>query len=115
MKRKIIVAGIAAVVIFIGLCCLHYHMVERSTPEILEATVAKKYTETRHHTRRINRRVYTTGSPYQVYYFELELEDGSHKKLQVSNQKYNRTRYGSKIKVSRRKGLFGIPVIRVET
>ena len=114
MKRKIIIGGIIAVLLFIAIFGLHYYVEEQSTPEQLKATVTKKYTKTRHRTRRINRRVYTNGEPYQVYYFELELEDGTTKDIEVNVQKYSRTRYGSKIDVTRRKGLFGIPVIRIE-
>ena len=114
MKRKIIIGGIIAVLLFIAIFGLHYYVAEQSTPEQLKATVTKKYTKTRHRTRRINRRVYTNGEPYQVYYFELELEDGTTKDIEVNVQKYSRTRYGSKIDVTRRKGLFGIPVIRIE-
>lgn len=114
MKRKIIIGGIIAVLLFIAIFGLHYYVAEQSTPEQLKATVTKKYTKTRHRTRRINRRVYTNGEPYQVYYFELELEDGTTKDIEVNVQKYSRTRYGSKIDVTRRKGLFSIPVIRIE-
>lgn len=114
MKRKIIIGGIIAVLLFIAIFGLHYYVAEQSTPEQLKATVTKKYTKTRHRTRRINRRVYTNGEPYQVYYFELELEDGTTKDIEVNVQKYSCTRYGSKIDVTRRKGLFGIPVIRIE-
>lgn len=113
MNKKIAVVLLAGFGMIIGFLGLHYFIASRSTPELVEATVCRKYIKTRHHTRRINRRVYTTGEPYNVYYFELEFADGSKEDVEVSLNKYNKTRSGGKVTVTRQKGLFGIPVLKL--
>ncbi len=91
---------------------LNFCFSDKDTSETQQVTVESKYTKTRHHQKRVSRRVYTQGSPYYVYYFRLRFEDGREKDINVPRDRYNRTRHGSAIPVTTRTGLFGITIIR---
>lgn len=91
---------------------LNFCFSHEDTAKTQQVTVERKYTKTRHHQKRVSRRVYTQGAPYYVYYFRLRFEDGTEKDINVQRERYNRTRYGSTITLSTQTGLFGIPVIK---
>jgi len=91
---------------------LNYAFTQQSSQHAEHAIVKRKYTKTRHHQKRVSRRVYRQGSPYKVYYMELHFENGREKTIQVSSKRFYSIRSGSTIPLTVESGLFGIPVIK---
>ncbi|MDE5773516.1 MAG: hypothetical protein K2H86_03550 [Muribaculaceae bacterium] len=76
-----------------------------------DVTVAARVRETHYHTRRVNRRYSTRGTPYYTYKLDCELPDGRHKSIEVSHAYYKSVRTGSEIKLTMVSGVLGFPVI----
>lgn len=51
---------------------VNYFAADREEMPRQEATISRRYTKTRHRTRRVSRRVYAQGEPYKVYFLELQ-------------------------------------------
>ncbi|MDE5645067.1 MAG: hypothetical protein K2I45_05435 [Muribaculaceae bacterium] len=75
-----------------------------------EATVTRVYKETRYKTRRVNRRTYTRGAPYSVYFIEIHFNDGRTKDIEVLKKTYDRVSKGDTIGVDVSKGRLGMTV-----
>ena len=92
---------------------LNFALADRETARKEPAVVERRYRETRYHSRRVSRRVYTRGEPYTVHCLDLRLV-GSGRKLTLDNvdySKYRRTRTGDTVQVRIAKGAFGAPVV----
>lgn len=59
-----------------------------------KVVVDQKIRKTRHHTKRVSRRVYTYGTPYYVYYVDIALPDGTRKEIYVNKKVYDRAHAG---------------------
>lgn len=75
-----------------------------------QVTVESRYRETHYHSQRVGRR-YRQGAPYYTYFLRVKFENGRRKDIEVSLQRYNRTRIGSEITLELETGLLGYPVI----
>ena len=75
--------------------------------------VERVYSETRHRTKRINRRTVGRGEPYKVYYMDVRLPGGYTRKRSLTLSEYNsmaRKRTPS-VTVTVTPGLFGLSVL----
>ena len=77
-----------------------------------QAPVISKYSQKRHHSRRVGRNRYIPGQEYYVYYIALSLPNGKEKHQQVSAGQYINIRKGQKMSVDIQSGLFGVPVLK---
>lgn len=108
LLHTVAVAGFVMFVFLFG----NYAGADRNTDHTERAEVVRKYTKTRHRTRRINRRTTSQGAPYKVYFAELRFSDGRVKNLEMTIGQYNRIRSGNMVEMTVARGLFGVPVIR---
>lgn len=76
-----------------------------------DVVVARCYRETRYHTRRVSRRVYTRGAPYYVYCVEIDVNRDNRCTLEIPKKKYDRIYKGDTLRVDIKRGLFGMDVI----
>ncbi len=76
------------------------------------AVIVRKYSETRHRSKRVGRRYVAQGEPYKAYYAEIAFADGRHKTMGVSVSRYRGMHQGDSIPVTIKKGVFGWPVIK---
>ncbi len=77
----------------------------------VQASVERRYTQTRYHSRRVGRRTYARGAPYKVYKVEVRLPDGQLTTFDVGFERYNRARKGKQIPVELTHGLWGADVV----
>lgn len=105
----VIISAAALAFSFYG---LNYWCADSSTEHIERVEVVRKYYNVRHKTQRINRRVYTTGAPYKVYYIDVEFANGRIKAQSIPFSRYRRVHKGDTINLPMEKGLFGFPVIK---
>lgn len=80
-------------------------------PRSIDVGVEKVYTKTRYHSKRVRRNRYTRGEPYKVYYMMVELPGGAQKELSLTRSEYSRYRRGDRIRLTARRGIFGITVV----
>ena len=106
--HTIAATGILLFIFFVG----NYAGADRSTDHVEYARIERKFTKTRYHSRRVNRRVTTRGTPYKVYFADLRLSDGRVKQLEMSQTQYNRLRWGNRVEMTVARGFFGVNVIR---
>lgn len=78
------------------------------------AFVKRKYQETHYKSKRVTRKTYARGAPYQEYYLEVEYADGRTGHLLINKSLYSRVSSQDSIEVKMRKGLWGIPVVKGE-
>lgn len=91
---------------------LNYCCADDATAHHEEATVVRKYTQTRYKSRRIRRNVYGRGEPYTVYCIDLRYACGIEKRKELNAASYRQTQTGDMIDVSVRRGLFGVNVVK---
>ena len=104
----VVMAGAVAALFFVA----NYCGADMSTLHTETAVASRKYTKTRHRTRRINRRVTGRGEPYTVYFVEFTMNDGRVKTLEMSSKQYHRIRSGNEVEMQVARGMLGFPVIR---
>lgn len=114
--RNEIVSRLIVLVVFTGIITagfysINFWMADDSSSHKEKAVVERKYTETRHKSRRVGRR-YVQGEEYKVYYLDLKYPGGQVKPRQVKLEKYNRTKTGDTISMGIQMGAFGFPVIK---
>lgn len=80
--------------------------------DTVEAEVLKVYRETRYHTKRVSRKVYTRGDAYYVYYARVRFDNGLERNMPVSRAQYSKLRPGSVFAVEVHRGGLGYGVIR---
>lgn len=79
-------------------------------PVNTEAVVERVYTETRYHTKRVSRKVYTRGAPYTVYCVEIQFPEGERRHFDIKKKVYNRLSKGDTVSVDVKKGALGMRV-----
>lgn len=79
-----------------------------------KAVVSRKYSETRHRSKRVGRKYITSGEEYKVYYIEVAFPDGSKKKRPVDFGRYRKTSAGDTVSFFVKRGFFDIPYISGE-
>lgn len=77
----------------------------------VDATVSQKVRKTKHHTKRVGRRTYTTGREYYVFEATLRLPDGRAATVNVPLDVYNRLQKGQTVGVKVANGALGWDVI----
>lgn len=92
----------------------NFYFARRETIHAERAVIERLYSETHYKTKRISRRTYGRGEPYQQYYMEVRLEDGRTKNLSVKFDDYRRLKKMDTVQLKMERGLWGIPVIRRE-
>lgn len=94
-----------------GFYLLNYSMADKSTRAEYGAPVIRKFREERTEVRRVGRRRYKEEN-HRVYFIEIELKDGSTKKIEKPIKEYNRIKKGNNLIIAEEKGLFGFTVIK---
>lgn len=85
---------------------------DKDKAAVIQATVERKYHETRKRTRRVGRGRYVpTGETYQVYYADIRLADGHLVTVPLTGGKILRVHKGQKLEVKETSGTLGIPVV----
>lgn len=97
-----------------ALFAINRYGADDSRATVTETRVIRRYTETRYHTRRINRRTSVRGEPYTVYILDLQLPDGRVKQQTVTLSTYNSTRRGATRPCTVRPGLLGADIITID-
>ncbi len=73
--------------------------------------IEKRFTQTRYHTKRATRRVYTRGAPYKVYFLEVSLPDGKRTDVFVKKTVYDKALAGDTATVRFGRGVLSLPVL----
>lgn len=85
---------------------------DKDKAAVIQATVERKYHETRKRSRRVGRGRYVpTGETYQVYYADIRLADGHMVTVPLTGSKIPRVHKCQKLEVKETSGTFGIPVV----
>ena len=85
---------------------------DKDKAAVIQATVERKYHETRKRSRRVGRGRYVpTGETYQVYYADIRLADGHLVTVPLTGGKILRVHKGQKLEVKETSGTLGIPVV----
>ena len=85
---------------------------DKDKAAVIQATVERKYHETRKRTRRVGHGRYVpTGETYQVYYADIRLADGHLVTVPLTGGKILRVHKGQKLEVKETSGTLGIPVV----
>ncbi|MDE6247138.1 MAG: hypothetical protein K2M41_04770 [Muribaculaceae bacterium] len=77
-----------------------------------KACVVRKYQETHYKSKRITRKTYARGEPYQEYYIELNYSNGMTRSLLIKRSIYKYIHKGDSIDIKFQRGILGIPVIK---
>lgn len=108
--NQIIAAIYITIVAAGGLYTMNYAFADHTTRHDENVVVERKFTRTRHRSRRVGRR-YVRGDAYQVYFMQIRFTDGRTTELEISRNRYNRLRTGGTTTVNLATGLLGAPVI----
>lgn len=102
---------VSAVTIFMlvstGVLSGNYYFASSSTHR--RVVIERRVEETHYRSRRVSRKVYTRGAPYQVYYFIIKAE-GECIKVKVDKKVYDSARKGDHAEMVMKKGYFSMPV-----
>lgn len=79
--------------------------------EPVTAEVTRVYSEKRYRTKRVSRRSYTCGEPYNVYYAELDFGGGVRRPVAIDIRAYRRMHPGRFVEVALRRGRLGFKVV----
>ncbi len=79
--------------------------------EKIRVKTTRLYTETRYHTKRVSRKVYTRGAPYTVFCIEIEMPDGSHRNFDIKKKKYDSIDVGDTVAIPVRSGALWLDVL----
>ncbi|MCM1140656.1 MAG: hypothetical protein NC221_08180 [Duncaniella sp.] len=91
---------------------LNFSLADDSTIHEQEVKIDRKYHKVRHHIKRITRKSYAQGEAYNVYFIQIQFDNGMNRDIIVSFQKYRKLKVGQKMNVKIADGLFGIPVMK---
>ncbi len=90
---------------------LNFAFADKHTEHWEQMVVERKFSKTRHRSRRVGRNRVAPGEPYKVYYLEMRLPDGRLKEMSATLNEYNRRHKGDTVALPVTRGLFGVPVI----
>lgn len=103
--------AVETAVVLAAILAINYYGASKESTHTEKATVENRYTEQRHRTRRISRRIYTnSGEAYTVYFMVIRLDDGRSKTIQIDNRRYRQIRVGATVSLPVSRGLLGMPV-----
>lgn len=78
-----------------------------------EARIEKVYRQTRYRSRRVGRRTYTRGEPYQVYCMEIETSGGLRRDFDISRKIYSKAAKGDTIQLDILSGPLGMKMLDI--
>lgn len=111
-KLAVVLVPVLLLVLAVGVCVCNYAFADDERIE--KAVVEKKYYKVHHKTRRVSRKRFTQGEPYNVYYMRVRLGNGETEEVKIDCNKYNRLHKGDTVTLSVSDGLFGIQVIKYD-
>lgn len=83
----------------------------RHAPYVYEkGVVTRLYSEKRHQTRRVSRRVYTRGKPYWVYMAKVDAPSGE-MTINIGKRRYDALHKGDTLSLPIARGVLGMPVL----
>lgn len=91
---------------------LNFTLADESTIHEEEVRIERKYHKVRHHIKRVTRKTYAQGEAYNVYYVEIQFDNGMNRDIMVSFQRYRKLKVGQSITMKIAEGRFGIPVMK---
>ncbi|MDO4334656.1 MAG: hypothetical protein Q4C37_02330 [Bacteroidales bacterium] len=95
-----------------GFYAVNYFGSDPSTKTTFRSEVVGKHSEKHYRTRRLSRNRAVRGEPYYLYYLTLRTPQGGLKKVEVSTDRYVKTRRGQKATLDMEMGKLGYPVIK---
>lgn len=102
---------VATIVISAAFLMGNYFATDFSSLPEEKVIIENRLRETRYHTKRVSRRVYTRGAPYYVYYLEVSLPDGKPMEVYVEKSVYDKALAGDTATVRFGRGALSLPVI----
>ena len=102
---------VSAIVLSAAVLMGNYYPTDFSSLPEEKVIIDQRLRKTRYKTRRVSRRVYTRGAPYQVYYLKVTLPDGKHKQIYVKKALYDKARQGDTATVRVGRGRLSFPVM----
>lgn len=112
--NSLVHTAVVATLLTFGFYFTNYHFADFKASVHEEAIISARFTETRYKSRRVRRNVYSHGEPYKVYFIELTLPDGRTKNHSVTQSRYRNVRKGQVYHIDVAKGLWGVPVIKLQ-
>lgn len=91
---------------------LNFSLADDSTIHEQEVKIERKYHKVRHHIKRVTRKTYAQGEAYNVYFIQIQFDNGMRRDIMVPLQRYRKLKEGQKISLKIADGLFGIPVMK---
>lgn len=110
--NTIVFAIIIPAFLMISFYTTNYIFSDKDSSETETAVVEKVYYKIRHKRKRINRKVYAQGEPYNVYFIDVKFSNGSVKSFEIPLRKYNKTHKGDSLSYPVERGLYNITVIK---
>lgn len=107
------IVNILAVGIVAGFTFVAVNYFCAGEPREIDGVIARRYQETRYQSRRVSRRTYVRGHPYQVYFLEVDIPDWGNRSFEVARSKYNHYRKGDSISLTESRGGLGLRVIKL--
>ncbi len=102
---------VSAIVLSAAVLMGNYYPTDFSLLPEEKVIIDQRLRKTRYKTRRVSRRVYTRGAPYQVYYLKVALPDGKRKQIYVNKALYDKARQGDTATVRVGRGKLSFPVM----
>ena len=90
---------------------VNYSTADLATAAPEHVVVERKYTKTRYHTKRITRKTYVRGEPYEVYYIDLDIPQIGERAFQVPIKVYSSLSAGDTATVRLGQGILGLKVV----
>lgn len=87
----------------------------RSRPVQTEAVIKRLLIETRYHTKRVSRRVYTRGAPYSAFCAEVTLPGGADRTFDITKKKYDIFSKGDTVLIETTDGMLGMSTMNPST
>lgn len=110
---NIIIGSVFSFSLLIGsFYSLNYYKSDEASQQKYSARVVNKFSEDHYHSQRVSRSHVRRGEKYKVYFINVELQNGSTKKIEIPVKEYIRIKEGKHVTLHIEKGLFGIPVIK---
>ncbi|MDE6283638.1 MAG: hypothetical protein K2L97_06585 [Muribaculaceae bacterium] len=97
---------LASVLLMTNYYCADFDHMPRET-----VIIDKKIKKTRYRTRRVSRRVYTRGAPYNVYFVNVIFADGLTRELEIPKRLYDDTHKGDTATILTGRGRLSFKVV----
>lgn len=115
LRNRYVNFGVGIVCFFLFLSAAFYSanfIFSSSDHKLTEVSIERKYTKTRHRSKRVGRNRYVQGEPYTVFYIDIRFPDGRERSLEIKGTEYMKCRKNGKATIETARGLFGPEVIK---